>query len=122
MVKARGWSFGVGRCEELGEGLGVERVFGLLDAGVERFGGVVWETWDGGLAEDGAGIDPCIDEVDGAAGDGISRIEGLFPCLESAIFGEKGGVDIDDAVWESGEEGSFDDTHPTGEHDPLGAG
>lgn len=64
---------------EGGEGLGVEEVFGLLDAGVEGFGGVVREDRDLGLREDGAGVNSCIYQVDGAASDFDASLEGLPP-------------------------------------------
>src|SRR5687768_11201780 len=51
------------------EGAGIEFAFGELDAGVEGFGGVAFEDWDGGLGDDGAAVDALVDEVDGATGD-----------------------------------------------------
>ena len=64
------------------DGARVDLPFGLLDPGMERCGSVVVEDGDGGLHDDGAGIDALIDKVDCAAGDFYTVVECLFPGLQ----------------------------------------
>src|SRR4051812_26176358 len=62
---------------------GIQFMLGGLDSRVQRFGGVGIQHRDGLLADNGAGIDTGIHEVDGATGDLYPIIERLFPGFQS---------------------------------------
>ena len=51
------------------------------------------------------GVDPLVDEVDADAGDLDARLERLADRVEAGEGGQQGGVDVDDAVAEAGDEG-----------------
>ena len=85
------------------EGLGVEGVFALEDAGGEGLGGVVGQDGDLGLGYDGAAVVFFVNEVDADAGGSLAGgydggVDALAVHSASAEFGEKGGVDVQDAV------------------------
>lgn len=101
---------------------GIELAFRLLNPGVEAFWSVVVENRHGLLAEDGAGVDSVIDEVDGAACELDAVVESLFPSFEPWEGREQGGVDINHTLPEMLEEIRFDDAHEAGEDDKIDLG
>ena len=90
-----------------------------LDAGVERFRGVVVQDGHGGLQNDRPGVDAGIDEVHGASRELGAVIERLRPAVEAGEGGEKGGVDVEDALGEGVEEAGLDDPHVAREDDGV---
>ena len=85
------------------DGLGVEGVFSFEDAGGEGVGGVVGHDRDFGLGYHGASVIFFVHEVDADAGDACAcgkhrRVDALAVHSLSAEFGQKGWVDIQDAV------------------------
>ena len=60
-----------------------------------------------------------VDEVDSAAGDFGSVIEGLMLGVEAGEGGEQRGVDVEDAVGEGLDKGGGDDAHVAGEADQI---
>ena len=91
----------------------------LEDAGGEGFGGVGVEDGDGVLQDDDAVVYGLVDEVDGAAGDFRSVVEGLVLGVEAGEGGEQRWMDVEDAVGEGRDEGRRDDAHVAGEADEV---
>ena len=58
-------------------------MLGSLDSLMEAFGCVGVQNWDGLLSDDCAGVYAGIDEMNGAAADLDSVIEGLFPRFQA---------------------------------------
>lgn len=108
--------------EEEADGFGIEAMLFDLNAGVEGLGGVVGQDGNFGLEENRAGIHPGIDVVNGAAGFGDSGIECLAPCCDSGKGGKEGGVDIEDRLGKSLQQGVFDEAHEPGEADEIAIG
>ena len=108
------------------EGLGVEAVFALQDAGGQGFGGVVGQNGDLGLGYDGAAVVFFVNEVDADAGDALAGgddggVDALAVHSASAEFGQKGGVDVQDAVAVSAECLRAEFLHVSGEGYELDA-
>jgi len=64
-------------------------------------------------------INAFVDEVDGAAGNLGSVVEGLVLGVEAGEGGEQRGVDVEDAVGKGLDEGGRDDAHVAGEADEV---
>jgi hypothetical protein len=62
---------------------------------------VAVEDGDGGLDDDGAGVEAFVDEMDGAAGEFYAVLQGLELGLEAGEGGQQRGVDVEDAVGEA---------------------
>ena len=80
-----------------------------LDARVERFGRVVVQHRYCGLKYDRPRVDSGVDEVDCASGDLRAVFKRLRPAVEAGECREKGGVDVEDALWKGVEEAGLDD-------------
>ena len=74
---------GVVAAEDSGYGFGIGLVLLLEDAGGEGFGGVFVEDGDGLLQDDDAVVYSLVDEVDRAACDFGSVVEGLVLGVEA---------------------------------------
>ena len=94
-------------------------MLGDLDAGVERLRRVAREDWNAALAEDRAGIDPGIDEVNGAACLGHSRLERLTPCFQSPEGREERGMDVQDPSRKGAKQRFLDDAHEPRKDDEI---
>ena len=110
---------GVVAAQDAGDGLGVGLMLLLEDAGGEGFGDVFVENGDGFLQDDDAVVYGLVDEVDGAAGDFGSVVEGLMLGVETGEGGEKRRVNVEDTVGEGRDEGWRDDAHVAGEADEI---
>ena len=67
------------------------------------------------------GVDPLVDEVDGDPGRLDPGLERLADRVEPGEGGQQGGVDVDDAVAEAGDEAGAEQLHVAGEDDEVGA-
>lgn len=85
------------------------------DAGGEGGFIVGVEDGDGALEDDDPVVEFFVDEVDGAAGDFRSIVEGLALGVEAGKSGQQGGVDVEDAVGEGADEFGGEQAHVTGE-------
>ena len=101
---------------------GIQFVFGGVDTLVERLRGIVIQDRDGLLADNRAGIDAGIDEMDGATAylDPIGL--GLFPGLEPRERRQERGMDIHDAAGEGLEKLALEDAHEPGQGNQLDFG
>ena len=79
-------------------GLGVDSMFLFQDALGKGVLVVGVENRDGGLQDDGAGVEIFVDEVDGAAGEFDAVVEGLLLRFEAGERGQERGMDIEDAL------------------------
>ena len=70
----------------------------------EGFDGVVIVDGDDGLQDDGACVEVFVDEMDCAAGEFGAVFEGLALRFEAGERGKQRWVDIQDAIWECGDE------------------
>ena len=104
------------------EAPGIQFVFGSMDTLVERLRGIVIQNRDGLLADDRAGIDAGIDEMDGATADLDSVGLGLFPRFEPRERRQERGMDIHDAAGEGLQELPFEDAHEPGQGHQLDLG
>src|SRR5580704_1415143 len=66
----------------------------------QRIDRIIIEHRYGGLDQDRAGVQKFIDEVNGAASDFYTMIEGLTLCVEAWKGGEQGRVDVEHAIRE----------------------
>lgn len=87
-----------------GNGVGVGDVFFDEDALGEGVCVVGLENRNCTLENDGAVVEVFIDEVHSAASDFHSVIEGLLLGVEARESGQQRGVNVEDAVGESGDE------------------
>jgi len=85
-------------------GLGVDAMFLFQDALGKGVLIVGIENGDGGLQDDGAGVEIFVDEMDGAAGEFDAVVEGLLLGFEAGEGWEERWMDIQDALGESGYE------------------
>src|SRR3954465_10556478 len=72
-------------------------------------------------AEDRAGVDALVDEVDGDARHRDAGGEGVVYRVRARELRQEGGVDVDDAIGETVEERLRQQVHVAGEHDELDA-
>ena len=63
----------------------------------ERFGGVVIEHRNSGLADDRAGVEAFVDKVHGAAGEFDAVLDGLVLGVEAGESGQQRRMDIQNA-------------------------
>lgn len=96
------------------------------NAGGEGFGGVVGEDGAPLLEDDLALVVLLSDEVDGASGFGFAGGDDGFVDVEAvhafaAEFGKEGGMDVEDALGEGGEDGCGEEAEVAGERD-MGSG
>ena len=98
-------------------GLGVDAMFFFQDARGKGVLVVGIEDRDGGLKDDGAGVEIFVDEVDGAAGEFYAVVEGLLLRFEAGERGEERGMDVEDALGEGGYEEGRKEAHVAGEAD-----
>src|SRR5437899_3730648 len=96
-------------------GLGVDAMFLFQDALGKGVLVVGVEDGDGGLQNDGAGVEIFVDEVDGAAGEFYAVVEGLFLRFQAGERGEERGMDIEDALGKGGNEKRREEAHVAGE-------
>lgn len=110
------------KANRVGEGLAFE----IEDSFLERLRGIVGEDGANALEEDGSVVVLVIDDMDGAAGDLDTVIDGGLMDAEAVEAGstegrDEGGVDIDDAAAKVGwnedmfEEPTHDDQFDLGE-------
>src|ERR1700688_3362088 len=85
-------------------GLGVNAMFLFQDALGKGVLVVGIENRDGGLQDDGTGVEIFVDEMDGAASEFYAVVEVLLLRFEAGERGEERGVDIKDALGEGGYE------------------
>ena len=104
------------------DGRGVDLVFFDLNAGVERFRGVVGKNGDHGLGNDGSGVHSGVHVVHGTATLAGSCFHRLGPGPEAGKTRQKRGVDIDDTSGEGVEEGSAQQAHEPGQADQFDTG
>lgn len=104
---------------DVGDGFGVGDVLFDEDALGEGVRVVGFEDGYGALEDDGAVIEVLVDEVDGAAGDFYSVVEGLLLRIEAGKGGKQRWVDVEDAVGEGGDEGGREQSHIAGEADEV---
>lgn len=90
-------------------------MLGGVDALVEGFGGVVVQDGHGLLADDGAGVDTGVHEMDGAASGFHAGIECLSPGFQAGERRQEGGMNIHDAALERAQKIAFENAHKTGE-------
>ena len=89
------------------------------------FDGVVGQNGDGGLGDDGAGVEFLGYDVDGAAADLDAGAEGLGlrdGGHAAGEGGEQGRVDVEDAVGVGGDDEGAEDGVEAGQGDEVGAG
>ena len=98
-------------------GLGVDAMLLFQDALGKGVLVVGVENRDGGLENDGAGVEIFVDEVDGAAGKFYAVFEGLLLRFEAGEGWEKRGMDIQDALGKAGYEIRREEAHVAGEAD-----
>ena len=110
---------GVLAAQDAGDGFGVGEVFLGEDALGEGLAGVVVLDGDSLLEDDDAVVYGFVDEVDGAAGDLRSVVQGLVLGVESGEGGEQRGVDVEDAVGEGSHELRRYDAHVSSEADEV---
>ncbi len=96
-------------------------MLGVLNTGVEGFGGVAGEDGNFALGDDLAGVHAGVDEMHGATGLLNTGGKSLLPGFEAGKRGQQRGVDVDDPAREGLEEGCFDQPHVTGENYQFGA-
>lgn len=111
----------VATAEDAGDGLGVGEVLLFEDASGEVVVSVVVMDADGALQDDDAMVDSFVDEVNGAAGDVGTVVEGLLLGAEAGEGGKQRGMDVKDAVGEGLHEGGRDDAQVAGEADDIDA-
>ena len=100
-------------------GFGVDAMFLFQDALGKGVLVVGVENRDGGLENDGAGVEIFVDEVDGAAGKFDTVVEGLLLRFEAGEGGEKRRVNIKDALGKGGYEVRREETHVACEADEI---
>ena len=103
---------------------------------MQAFFGITFKNRYFFAAYDGAGVYFGSDEMDGAAGYFYAGVESLLDGMEAAkdgdgsavaggvgaadaIVGQEGGVNVDDAARELGEEGGAENAHPAGQHEQI---
>ncbi len=87
------------------DGLSVGDVLLGKDAVCEGVGVVSVEDGDGALEDDGTMVEVLVDEMYGAAGDFDAVVEGLLLGVEAGEGGQQGGMNVEDAIGEGGDEG-----------------
>src|SRR5882724_8470709 len=100
-------------------GLGVDVMFLFQDAFGKGVLVVGVEDRDGGLQDDGAGVEVFVDEVDGAAGELHAVVEGLLLRFEARERGEERGMNIQDALGKGGDEEWEEEAHVACEADEI---
>ena len=100
--------------------LGEKLVFGGVDPGFEGFEGFAFVDADGGLVDDGAGIDGGSHPMHGTTGVLGSVIVGLLDGMETRKGREETGVEIDDAAMECFDKGRFQNTKEPGKDKEVG--
>jgi len=100
-------------------GLGVGDVLFGEDALGKGVGVVGVENGDGALEDDDAVVEVFVDEVHGAAGDFDAVVEGLLLGVEAGEGGQERWVDVEDAIWEGGDECGREQAHVAGEADEV---
>ena len=74
---------------------------------------------DGPLQNDGAVVQVLIDKMDGATSHFDAVVEGLLLGVEAGEGGQERWVDVEDAIWEGGDEGGREQSHVAGEADEV---
>src|SRR5437899_3884978 len=100
-------------------GLGVDAMLLFQDALRKGVLVVGVEDRDGGLQNDGAGVEILVDEVDGTAGEFYAVVEGLFLRFQAGERGEKRWMDVENALGEGGYEKGREEAHVAGEADEI---
>jgi hypothetical protein len=100
-------------------GLGVDAMFLFQDAGGKSVLVVGIEDGDGGLQDDGAGVEIFVDEMDGAAGEFYAVVEGLFLGFEAGEGWEERRMDVENALGKGGYEKWRKKAHVASEADKI---
>jgi hypothetical protein len=103
-------------------GLGVDAMLLFQDALGKGVFVVGVEDRDGGLQDDGTGVEIFVDEVDGAAGEFYAVFESLALRFESWKRRKERWVDIENAIGERGDEVGREQAHVSGEADEIDFG
>lgn len=101
------------------QSLGVGEVLLVQDSLCQRVRVVPLEDRDGSLHDDGAVIEFVIDEMHCAAGDPDPISEGLFLRLETWKSRQQRRMNVNDAVWESGDKAGREEAHVPGQADQI---
>ncbi len=107
------------------QGFDQEGVLALEDAGGEGFDGVAGLDGHAALGDNFAVVVLFVDEVDGDAGFFLPGVEDRFVDAVTvhalpAVFGQQGGVDVEDAPAVGGEDARAELFHVPGQDDPVG--
>lgn len=94
-------------------------MLGSMNSGFERFQTLALINGDGGLVDDGAGVDGGGYPVDGASGVFGSVVVGLLDGVESWKGREQAGVEVDDAALKGFNEWGFQDAEESSENDEV---
>ena len=105
--------------EDDSNGFGIDFVFLVQNFGGERVLGVVIRDGNDGLEDNGAGVEIFVDEMDGAAGEFDAIFESLALGFEAGKGREQGGVNVEDAVGEGGDEIGGEKAHVAREADEV---
>src|ERR1700676_244677 len=100
-------------------GLGVDAMLLFQDALGKGVLVVGIEDRDGGLQDDGAGVEIFVDEMDCAAGKFHAVVEGLFLRFEAWEGWEERGMNVEDALGKGGYEKGREEAHVAGEADEI---
>lgn len=93
----------------------------MEDAALEVGFGFAGVDADGGLQDDGAGVEVVGDDVGAAAGAVDAGGDSLADGMQTLERRQEAGVDVDDAVGEGRDDGGADDAHVAGKDDDVGA-
>ena len=95
--------------------------FGLKHTGGKRGVSIIFQNRDSCLGNDGTGVEIWHNVMDGTAVDFYARFERFFMGMEAAKGGEKGGVNIEQAVLPLGYKVCPQNAHESGQTNKLNA-
>ena len=102
-----------------GNAFRIELVLSRVDSLVQALRGVIIEHGHGLLADNRAGIDSGIHEVNGAAGDFNAGIKRLFPGFESGKSGKQRRMNVNDSAFKCFQEIAFQHPHESGQGNQI---